>query len=65
MIEWVVGVLTSTALLTFCGRTVYWKGYRRGAREVLNDWKQYMIDTEELDNDSTSTNSNRSRESSN
>lgn len=42
MIDIVIGVVTSTTLLTFCGRKVYWIGYRRGARDVLNDWKSYM-----------------------
>lgn len=51
MTEWIVGGVASTALLTFCGWSLYWRGYRSGAKYVLEDWKKYMNpymkDTEE------------------
>lgn len=45
-----IWVVTSTALLVFCLLMIYkaYKmGYKRGASDVLTEWKYYMKELEE------------------
>lgn len=39
--EVVVGVITSTALFTFCSPFIYVAGFKRGGTKVLNEWKKF------------------------
>ena len=45
VMELVIGVVISTALITFCLISVYSKGYKAGARRVLEEWKQELYMT--------------------
>jgi hypothetical protein len=58
MIFLIIWAVLSTALIPFC----FWKayrlgfrlGYKKGAEEVLVEWKKYMLDMEDIKNENNS-----------